>query len=161
MKLNTESIRELFREHGIRCTRQRELVYAALASTPSHPTAEELLQLVHLHDSALSLATVYNTLEVLKNHGLCRKLVSSIANGPLRYDANVHDHAHGVFPNGEIVDFPAQLSERIVGSLSPDLREEIEALTGTKLLRIAVELVLSTPTRGCSESMIEASDVRA
>lgn len=143
MNLSPDSIRDLLREHGIRCTRQRELIYSTLASSRSHPCAEELLELVQDHDAAVSLATVYNTLELFRNHGLCRKIASTVANGPFRFDADVHDHAHGVLPNGQILDLPTQLSERIVSSLTPELRHEIESCTGAKVLRVAVELVLS------------------
>lgn len=147
MNPSPDSIRDLFRTHGIRCTRQRELVYAALASTTAHPTADQLLQLIRDHDSALSLATVYNTLEVFMSRGLCRKIACSVASGPHRYDAVVHDHAHGVMSNGEIVDLPNDLSRRIVASLSAELRREVESRVGARVARVAVEFVLAEPER--------------
>ena len=42
--LETTRIRELFSHHGIRCTRQREDIYAALHASRAHPTADELFQ---------------------------------------------------------------------------------------------------------------------
>lgn len=157
MNPSSEVIRDLFRKHCIRCTRQRELVYSALVSTSTHPTAEELLRLVHHHDSALSLATVYNTLDVFMSQGLCRKIASTVATGPCRYDAVVRDHAHGVLPTGEIIDLPNELSHRIVASLSPDLRREVEARVGAKVARVAVEFVLAKPSsndRDCDDHAI-------
>ena len=74
-------LRELFRAHGLRCTRQRERIYEALASSTSHPTAEELHLAVRDADGGLSLATVYNTLEAFTERGLCRRVPSASTSG--------------------------------------------------------------------------------
>ncbi len=143
MNPSLDSIRDLFRRNRIRCTRQRELVYSALAASDAHPTADELLRIVRDHDTDLSLATVYNTLDLFLSHGLCRKIASTVSSGPCRYDAVVHDHAHGVMPDGQIIDLPDDLSRRIVASLSSDIRKEVESLVGARVARIAVELVFA------------------
>ena len=58
-----QPLRDLLAQHDIRLTRQREEIYAALAATKAHPTAEELLRAVRSSHPGISLATVYNTLE--------------------------------------------------------------------------------------------------
>lgn len=144
MNSTVEHTRNLFRENNIRCTRQRELVYIALTETNAHPTADELRRAVLVHDESVSLATVYNALEIFVESGLCRKLASTVASGPSRYDIRVHDHVHGVMPDGEIVDLPPDLSQRVVAAISPDLRREIESRLSTKVRRVAIELVFTS-----------------
>lgn len=109
--------REMLRDHGVRPTRQRELVYAALAATRAHPTAEELLTAVRAADPGVSQATVYNTLETLTGCGLARRLPSRAAGGPCRYDADVRPHVHLTLPDGRVVDAPSGVSEAIMAAL--------------------------------------------
>lgn len=112
-----ERARSVFRDHGVRCTRQRELVYAALASTDTHPTVEDLLAGVRAADPGISQATVYNTLDTLVGCGLARRLPARSAGGPCRYDADVHPHVHLTLPDGRVVDAPESVSDAILGAL--------------------------------------------
>lgn len=57
------------RAHGLSVTRQRLALFEALASTRSHPSAEELHARVRRRIPNLSLATVYKTLEALRAIG--------------------------------------------------------------------------------------------
>jgi Fe2+ or Zn2+ uptake regulation protein len=137
MLLTLDDIRDRFRAHDVRCTRQRELVYGALAATKSHPTAEEILLEVRQHDPGLSLATVYNTLETLQGAGLCRRLVT--AGGPARYDADMNPHAHLIAPDGRVLDLPDDLNRRLLATLSPELAAEIHARTGLRVTSVRLE----------------------
>ncbi len=132
--------RDLFRANGLRCTRQRELIYRALVSTDAHPTAEELLVMVRAGEPGLSLATVYNTLEVFTSKGLARRLPSHSGNGPCRYDADVSQHMHITTDDGRVLDVPAEVGEKLGGKLSPELIDEIERLTGVRVTSIHLEL---------------------
>lgn len=134
-----DHIRRAFRHAGLRHTRQREAVYAALRATAAHPTAEELHDLVQHHEPGLSLATVYNSLEALTGAGLCRKLPSN--GGPTRFDADLSDHIHLILPDGRVMDLPPALSSQILGALPPDLRADVEARTGIPMAGLAVQLV--------------------
>jgi Fe2+ or Zn2+ uptake regulation protein len=97
----------LFSTHGLRCTQQRRAIYEALVSTDSHPTAEELHQMID-GGGGLSLATVYNTLEAFCQAGLCQKLAA--ANGSCRYDGDISDHLHVKdAQTGRIRDVPEDL----------------------------------------------------
>lgn len=117
-----ERARAMFRDHGIRCTRQRELVYIALASTDTHPTAEDLLTSVRGEDPGISQATVYNTLDTLTGCGLARRLPSRAAGGACRYDADLRPHVHLTLPDGRVIDAPEGVSDAILGALgAPDL----------------------------------------
>lgn len=135
--------RALFAAHGLRCTRQRQVVYAALAGTREHPTAEAIYETVRTAanepDSGISLATVYNTLETLSQRGLCRKLATP--GGPTRFDAITDEHAHVVAPDGSMVDLPDDLSHRVMaGVRDPELIAEIEKRLGVKVGRISIHL---------------------
>lgn len=116
--VSLDRARELFRDHGIRCTRQRELVYIALSGTDAHPTADELLTAVRSDDPGISQATVYNTLDTLIGCGLARRLPSRAAGGPCRYDADLHPHVHLTLPDGRVIDAPEGVSDAILGALN-------------------------------------------
>ena len=130
--------RELFREHGLRCTRQREAVYRALRSTDRHPTAEELRQSVAGDEGGMSLATVYNTLSALSEAGLCRRIPSS--EGACRFDADTSNHAHLVLQDGRVIDLPKDLSDRVLAELPAGLLEEIGRRTGTTAHGLTVQV---------------------
>ncbi|HMN40707.1 MAG TPA: transcriptional repressor [Phycisphaerales bacterium] len=147
------SVRDLISSHGLRCTAQREQVYAALLASKVHPTAEELHDLLNQPDAVgatggISLATVYNTLDVLTRHGLARRIAParSGASAAFRYDADTRNHAHVVLPDGGIRDLPDDLSERVIASLDPELLEEVRRRTGGEITRIGVEFDCRAPT---------------
>jgi Fe2+ or Zn2+ uptake regulation protein len=133
-----EQVRLLFRKHDLRCTRQRELVYMALAGTKQHPTAEDLYRTVHEKDPGLSLATVYNTLEALVECGLGRRL--SNGGGPCHYDADMAPHVHIALGDGRLMDVPYDLSERLLAGLNHDLVHEIEQRMGVTVKGVGVSL---------------------
>jgi Fur family peroxide stress response transcriptional regulator len=133
-----EQVRLLFRQHDLRCTRQRELVYTALARTKQHPTAEDLYRTVHEVDPGLSLATVYNTLEALVACGLGRRLSSG--GGPCHYDADMDPHVHVSLADGRLIDVPQDLSERLLAGLNQDLVREIERRMGVSVRGVGVSL---------------------
>lgn len=134
-------VRDLFARHGLRCTRQREQIYSALAASNLHPTAEELLHTVRAFDPGLSLATVYNTLEVFTRVGLCRKLSTSCGSIASRFDACVGDHVHLATGDGRILDIPEDLSSKILGRLSGDLLAELEWRLGVRIAGLSIQVM--------------------
>ncbi|MCC5823010.1 MAG: transcriptional repressor [Planctomycetes bacterium] len=92
-------------------------MYAALASTDTHPTAEELLTAVRAADPSVSQATVYNTLDALTGSGLARRLPARAAGGACRYDADLRPHVHLTLPDGRVVDAPEGVSKTILDAL--------------------------------------------
>lgn len=134
-----EHARNIFRRKGLRCTKQRLVVYSALAGTKSHPSAEDLFGTLKGSGESLSLATVYNTLDALVEEGLARKMPSG--SGPVRYDADVTDHVHVATPDGRIFDIPEDLSEQILDRLPDELVQEIQRRTGLKIDRVSVQLL--------------------
>lgn len=137
-------IQKAFRRAGVRHTRQREAVYAALCATKAHPTAEELFELVRRREPGLSLATVYNSLDALTEAGLCRRLAST--GGPTRYDADLRDHVHLVLADGRVLDVPDELASEFLANLPDGLRRRLEEHAGTPLGPLGVQFVASPAT---------------
>jgi len=139
-------LRERFAARGLRCTRQRVQIYKALAASAAHPTAEELFWLVRESDQDLSLATVYNTLDALCAHGLCRRLATSA--GPARFDADLSTHLHVQDQNGRIHDVPPDLSQRLLDAIGPELLDEIGRATGQTISGARIELMAARDAAG-------------
>ncbi len=140
--LEPSQIRELFVRHGIRCTKQREEIYASLRAVCTHPTAEELFHDVRKSQPGLSLATIYNTLEVFTRHGLCRRLAAaSGAGAPCRYDADLSDHSHLVTPGGQVSDLPEELGREIMQHIPRDLIRRVEQATGARIQRLNIDFI--------------------
>ncbi len=140
MRLGPEQIRELFRQHGLRSTRQREMLYAILHETTEHPTAEELFQKVRDDDPGLGLATVYNALDVFMDCGLCRRIHRSDG-GPARFDGNTGDHAHVATADGKVVDVPDDLSRQVLSRVGPELIAQIEQRMGVKVAAVSLQFL--------------------
>lgn len=57
---------EIVRKQGYRMTPQREMILEVIHGDDGHLTADEIYQKVHAKSSAVNLATIYRTLELLK-----------------------------------------------------------------------------------------------
>ena len=79
------------RERGYRFTPQRMAIVQAILESPDHPSAEEIYQQVSAVFPMISLATVYKTLEVLRDIGEVMELPIE---GRTRYDGNPWPHVH-------------------------------------------------------------------
>lgn len=142
------SPRELFRRRGLRCTKQRAVLYTALADCNSHPTAEDLLKMVRPIEPGLSLATVYNTLDAFSEVGLVRRMPSRVGNGPCRFDADVSPHVHVTTPDGRVHDVPADLSDEVLRRLPNGLAEQLSRRMGLRVSAVHVDLVCAEKVDG-------------
>lgn len=133
--------RGIFERYGLRCTRQREQIYEALASTRCHPTAEELFTAVRASEPGLSLATVYNTLEALTEVGLARRMPCPSGSGVCRYDADISDHVHVAMHDGRLVDLPHDLSSRLIETIPDDLLDELERRMGVRVGSLNIQVL--------------------
>lgn len=121
-------------------------MYAALCATASHPTAEELHTTLRADNAELSLATIYNTLELFTRRGLCRRISPSPAlearsNAGIRYDADISEHAHIVMNDGRVRDLPEELGREVLRRLPADLLDEVHRRTGVRVGRVAIEFI--------------------
>jgi Fur family peroxide stress response transcriptional regulator len=79
------------RERGYRFTPQRMAIVQAILESRNHPSAEEIYRQVSAVFPMISLATVYKTLEVLKDIG---EIAELSVGGRTRYDGNPQPHIH-------------------------------------------------------------------
>lgn len=77
---------------GLRMTRQRWEVYRLLMGQRDHPTANEVFIRIKERLPNISLATVYNCLEALVQHGVVRQV--NFDRDASRYCPNLQEHGH-------------------------------------------------------------------
>lgn len=137
----------------MRCTKQREELYVALATTRTHPTAEELLNAVRQTEPGLSLATVYNTLDAFEQCGLVRKLPAADGKGPCRFDADLSDHIHVLLPDGRVIDLDADLAKPILDAVGSQMHSRLESRLGMPIDRLSMHLIAhEAPRSECPDS---------
>ncbi|MBC2695261.1 MAG: transcriptional repressor [Desulfobacteraceae bacterium] len=86
-----EKLAEL-NEKGCSLTIQRHAILEYLYENRTHPTVEKIYYSLKEKFSTISRATVYNTLELLKNYGLIQEI--TIEKGKSRFDYEVKTHHH-------------------------------------------------------------------
>ncbi|MCX5849152.1 MAG: transcriptional repressor [Deltaproteobacteria bacterium] len=85
-------------------TAQREAILAFLDGNKTHPSVGEIYDAVSKQLTTISLATVYNTLLLLKKQGLIRELPAAGRLGT-RFDPDVTPHDHLICSEcGTVVD---------------------------------------------------------
>ena len=94
---------------ALRLTPQRRAVLDVVAEAQDHPTAAQVLDRVRERVEGVGAATVYRTLALLVESGQVAEL--RVGEGQaLRYDQNVHSHAHLVCTAcGQVQDAHVQL----------------------------------------------------
>ena len=104
----------------LRETSQRRVILEELAKLNTHPTANEIYELVRKRLPKISLGTVYRNLELLSESGLIRKLET--AGTQKRFDGTTENHYHVRCVNcGKIEDLrlPAVISlDDVANSIS-------------------------------------------
>ncbi len=89
-----------------RQTRQRKIILAELCKLTSHPTADELYEIVRQYLPRISLGTVYRNLELLAEQG--EVLILDAVGSRRRFDGNVQPHFHvrcvGCGSVGDVID---------------------------------------------------------
>lgn len=73
-------------------TEQRQIILEELQRVTSHPSADELYEMVRRRLPKISLGTVYRNLELLAEQGRIVRL--DPAGGARRFDGDVSDHCH-------------------------------------------------------------------
>lgn len=123
---------------GLRMTRQRQEVYRILQQERNHPTANDVFMRVKDRLPNISLATVYNCLEALVQHGIIRQV--NFERESSRYCPNLKEHGHfhdastGVIHD---VDFKDGISLADVLNLPPGaLIEDVEITLRGKIATV-------------------------
>ncbi len=76
----------------MRITNQREIILEELKRLKTHPTADELYEVVKKRLPRISIATVYRNLERLSEAGIIHKL--EYGGRQKRFDGDVRPHSH-------------------------------------------------------------------
>lgn len=92
MQQQADNIVQTLKSKGLRVTPQRFAVYANLLTRADHPTAEQIIQDLNQAVPTSSQATVYSSLQTLRDAGLIREVL--LEEGVCRYDAKVAPHHH-------------------------------------------------------------------
>lgn len=79
-------------EPATRMTKQRKLILEELRKLKTHPTADEIYEMVRRQMPRISLGTVYRNLDVLHRIGMIRKL--DMAGNQAQFDGNMDNHHH-------------------------------------------------------------------
>ncbi len=87
-----EKLREIFKENGIQITKQRLAVYKVLKELNTHVTAEMVLGVLAQRGISMTVATVYNILNLFAEKGMIIKVGS--AGEPVIFDINTYQHVH-------------------------------------------------------------------
>lgn len=99
-----DKICDELKERGVRLTPQRQAILEYLRRTRTHPKAEEIFHHVRQRFPGVSLATIYNNLNVLVGKGLVIEL--SYGDMASRFDGDVAPHYHITCERcGKVVNF--------------------------------------------------------
>ena len=122
----------LLEQHGIMPTPQRVEIAGILLERPQHLSAEHIIDRLKSVGSAVSKATVYNTLNLFSEHGLVREVMVD----PVRkfYDSTTHPHHHFYnVDSGELSDIP---HDHVCFDELPELPDGTERESVEVLIRV-------------------------
>ena len=91
MKKEFQIFDEYIGSKGLRHTSQRERVLETFLSTEKHVSADELFKLVRKKDRKIGYTTVYRTMKLLSECGLCAEI--DFDDGILRFE-HIYAHKH-------------------------------------------------------------------
>jgi Fur family transcriptional regulator, peroxide stress response regulator len=88
----TERDYKRYREAGIKLTPQRMAIFDCLEGNTCHPSADDIYRTIQKAFPTMSFATVYTTLELLRQKGMIAEL--TIDPAKKRFDPNAGRHHH-------------------------------------------------------------------
>ena len=90
-KKEIDLFEDYIRSKNLRQSEQRIQVLEVFLKSEKHLTADELYRMVKKKNPSIGTATVYRTLKVLRESGLCREL--KLDDGTTRYE-HLYGHKH-------------------------------------------------------------------
>jgi Fur family ferric uptake transcriptional regulator len=97
---------------NMRLTTQRQIILEELGKVKSHPTANEVYDMVRRRLPRIGLGTVYRNLELMADSGIILKL--EVGGTQKRFDATVVPHYHIRCSScGKVNDIDIAVQERI------------------------------------------------
>ena len=130
-----EPAKAWLKSHGIRLTRQRQLILELIDASGLHLDAENLYQLAHQKDPKLNRVTVYRTLKMLKEGGMVDELDLMHYGGDQHYyeTRSKQEHAH-------IICLRCGKVEEYYGEPLQRLRRQVETMFGFQILIARTEV---------------------
>jgi Fur family ferric uptake transcriptional regulator len=105
-------------------TRQRQVILEELRQTNSHPSADELYEMVRKRLPRISLGTVYRNLEILSESGEIQKV--EFGSSLKRFDGFAHLHYHiRCVRCDRLVDAPSRIDLDIEESIQDQTEFQI------------------------------------
>ena len=107
MKVTEDQLISILRDSGYKVTPQRLAVCNYVLSSKDHPTAEQVYSEVLKKHPAISLNTIYQTMDMLKKLNLVHEL--SLEDNVSRYDPNTSIHVNVICQKcNKIQDFESE-----------------------------------------------------
>ena len=104
---------EILRKKGYKATTQRIAICRFALQSRDHPSAQSIYDEVRRVHPTVSLATVYKTLQILKEHGLVQEL--DFPESQARFDSYVEPHINLICQLcGNIQDFDDKAAREMV-----------------------------------------------
>jgi Fur family ferric uptake transcriptional regulator len=125
-------IAALCKEFGLRLTGPRRIIMQVLSDSSDHPDVVELHRRVTAIEPTISLATVYRTVNLLRDKGVLER--HTFGDGRARYETaprEHHDHLIDV-ETGDVIEFQSEQIER--------LQEEIARKHGFAIVSHKLEI---------------------
>jgi Fe2+ or Zn2+ uptake regulation protein len=121
------------RASGGRFTPQRQMIVQLLENEKGHLDADALYHLAYQQDSSISLATVYRTLNVLKEAGLIDQRRFSAGRKRAAYEPATAEHFHLTCRQcGQVIEFQTGLARM--------LQDELEATLNVQVDQVAIDV---------------------
>ncbi|HSD58131.1 MAG TPA: Fur family transcriptional regulator [Methanotrichaceae archaeon] len=115
-KLDASVIKAL-RGKGYKATPQRIAIGRFALRSKDHPTAQRIYGEVKRIYPTVSLATVYKTIQILKEVGLIHEL--NLSQGQTRFDPDTHPHIHLICLGcGSIMDWEEPMVSEIMAKVA-------------------------------------------
>jgi Fur family ferric uptake transcriptional regulator len=86
-----EVLENFIRSKNLRRSEQRQQILDVFLKTESHLTAEDLYNIVKKKNPSIGYATIYRSLKLFSEAGLCREL--QVVDGTTRYE-HLYNHKH-------------------------------------------------------------------
>ena len=115
-KMSVNEIKEYLAHHNIKASLPRVKIFEYLITYKTHPTVDEIYNILGTELITLSKTTVYNTLNLFVKNNVAIELL--IEDNEIRYDADVSNHGHfKCTVCNKVYDFYYDLSEYNISSL--------------------------------------------
>ena len=103
-------------------SKQREIILEVLKATHTHPTAEELYNMVNTENPSISKSTVYRNINILVENNVIRRI--KMQSGADRFDYIYKVHYHVICEKcGRVFDFMYEFEDK-------ELKKTIQDQTG-------------------------------